>query len=210
MTLASVGVLCAALLVGGNTVTNSELGFQFEMPDGYSRVELPQDDVLHAYSKGNDEGIPTLLVVGRMHGTLDRTPLPSDLKMPDGTPVEVYEERWREFTLHVVRVARQTDGEPYLMLNVEVPLRPEAIHIRVEGTASREEEMRQLLHGVLASLQGETNWLSTRERLVRAGEFGAVLLLAIVAGVAVFVVWRKQRRSRSSPQNSAGQSPPTT
>jgi len=51
-----------------------------------------------------------------------------------------------------------------LVLVTQVPLRREAVQLFLSGPADQETRGQALLSETLASLEGESNWLSTSER----------------------------------------------
>jgi hypothetical protein len=80
------------------------------------------------------------------------------------------------------RAPEEVNGVPTVTLNAQVPLKPEAIQVGVVGPAAQEEELRGTLRSVLASLDGETNWLTRRERAERFGQAAAQLTGVVGVG----------------------------
>ncbi len=103
--------------------------------------------------------------------------------------------RWRGFELDVgMTRVRQGDVE-ILGMVAQVPLATHAVNLLVTGFAGDEAQLRTIFDGVLASLQGESNWLSDDERSERLGRVvGFALGMTIVIAA---LVWRVRRRRRS-------------
>jgi len=197
----NTAILAVALLIGTVTVGDPGLGFRFEVPDNFS--PLPKDtlkgDVVCAY--GTEERM--MFYVERLRGLLPR-PIPD-------VPMTAYEEHWGDFALPVtsapLKLEDPNTGDDIgcVALTVMVPLAPEAILIKVIGEPSREDEMRQVLRGALASLEGESNWLTDRERRDR---ITVPIMWTLVAAIVLFVIWRSKRsrppsRESEDPASSA-------
>ena len=82
------------------------------------------------------------------------------------------------------------------VLVAQVPLRPEAVQLSVAGPADQETRGQAILEATLASLEGETNWLTSTERAGRLGT-AAGWWIAIAVAVIAVLAWRK-RRARSA------------
>jgi len=87
-------------------------------------------------------------------------------------------------------------GKPVFVLVAQVPLRPEAVQLSVAGPADQQTRGQTIMEATLASLEGETNWLTSSERAGRLGTAAAWWVGIAVAAVLV-LAWRK-RRARSA------------
>ena len=76
----------------------------------------------------------------------------------------------------------------------QVPLRREAVQLFLSGPADQEARGQTLLTETLASLEGESNWLTSTERAGRLGT-AAGWWIGIAAAAIAVLVWRKRRRA---------------
>ena len=106
---------------------------------------------------------------------------------------------WRSFQIDVVRVQEQPGGIQTITFNAQVPLKPHALQVSVFGLAGEEKQLREDLRSILASIEGESNWLTTEERVSRGAEgFGRLIILVafvVVAGSLIIgrIFHRKNR-----------------
>jgi len=191
-------LLAILVLLSQTQATNAELGYRFALPGGFT--DFPegraQKDMVDCWSEATPVSShgAMILCVQRMHGVLPREAMrPEDL--PAGTQLVSF--KWKEFDLQGLRsLVSQQNGERAFALVTQLPLRREAVQLFLSGPADQEARGQGLLSETLASLQGETNWLTATER---AGRLGTATGWWIGIAVAVFLVlaWRK-RRARSA------------
>jgi hypothetical protein len=77
--------------------------------------------------------------------------------------------------------------------NVQVPLVPRAIQISVIGRMQLQSEVRSDLKKILGSLQGRTDWLTSRQRMLAFLSGGTAILswlLLIVYGILYAALWK--------------------
>ena len=74
----------------------------------------------------------------------------------------------------------------------QVPLKPEAVQLLLAGPADQVERGDTLLKTTLASLHGESNWLTHAERMERIGQTIGIWI-TIAFAVGVFFYMRKRR-----------------
>ena len=201
-------VACFALALfsgsalAGERVAYKELGLSLTVPDGFTPdAERVKKDVVLAFQHAATEEAPfgMYIFVSRMHGVLRREQLDPKSLTAKNPQVTLFVESWKGFDIEVLRVPEQAGDLDVVTFNAQVPLRPEAVQISVAAEASREEEAKRVLRSVLASLDGQTNWLTTEERVERfisgsiklAGTVAVLVLLAIL-------VWRAVRRRKFS------------
>jgi hypothetical protein len=184
-------------------VTHPTLGFSLTIPEGFEpspEVAASNPDFVYAFRKeGDAEGddpVGTVIIVERMRGTIGRERLdPARVK---GRRVLAF--KWKGFEIDGVEVPESADGIDFVNYNVQVPLKPEAIQLRVAGQRGRARELRALADGLLVSLDGQTNWLrsSAPPSLATSPQYGTLILGVTLLGViAGFVVlWLLRRRTR--------------
>ncbi|HUF28765.1 MAG TPA: hypothetical protein VMM18_17420 [Gemmatimonadaceae bacterium] len=198
-----VPLFVAALLgigVEETRVTHSELGFTLIVPDGFvdDAELLLQPDVVFGWYEPRSEYEGTIvLAVQRLRYTLGRD-RPSAADLPDPA-MELVTFRWRGFDLDGVKAITE-EGEVVTFL-IQVPLRREAIQLIVSAPIDETDRARALATSMLASLDGETNWLTSTERAERLGETaGRLLLIPLVIGL---IVWRRRKQRATLAQATA-------
>lgn len=197
--LGSILALAAAPLCAGETITNPELGFRLSVPDGF--VQAPgkvEGKVVVAFQRlpAANEKFPTFIVVSRLGGVIGREKIdPKEFAGPN-SQVTIMDEKWKSFDIEVFGVPEQLNNLNVVTFNAQVPLKPEAIQIGVMGEAGKENELRKVLRSILANLDGETNWLTNRQRAKGITE--GIMSITITIAVVV-VVWRAVRKRKSSP-----------
>jgi hypothetical protein len=202
--------LTAVPLVAGETVSDQQRGFRVTVPDGFvPDAEKVQGAVIHAFQRppAADQKFGTLILISRLDGVLDRKKIDPKMLAEKGPQVTIVTEKWKEFDIECFRVPEQAGGLQLVTFNAQVPLKPEAIQIAVGGEAAKENELRDVLRSVLGSLDGQTNWLTSEQRVSKVAE-GVVRLsitvgilaligVAVVVGIAV-VIRQAVRRGKST------------
>ena len=182
---------------GESQVRNAELGYSLTLPEGFT--DFPdarsQKDVVDSWSEAapvSANGALVFLVV-RMHGIL-----PRDAMRQEGVTAntQVVSFKWKGFDVSGLRTQASQEGKPVFVLVAQVPLRPEAVQLSVAGPADQETRGQAIMEATLASLEGETNWLTSTERAGRLGTAAGWWIGIAVAVIAV-LAWRK-RRARSA------------
>ena len=194
------GVLLLSLVVGTaaeSQVRNAELGYTLTLPQGFT--EFPearsQKEVVDAWT----EATPTspngalVILVARMRGVLPREAMRQE-DVPANTQVVSF--KWKSFDVSGVKTQTSQAGKPVFVLVAQVPLRPEAVQLSVAGPADQQTRGQSIMEATLASLEGETNWLTSSERAGRLGTAAGWWIGIAVAAVLV-LAWRK-RRARSA------------
>ena len=174
-------------------VRNAELGYTLTPPQGFT--EFPearsQKDVVDAWT----EATPTspdgavVLLVARLHGVLPREAMRQQ-DVPENTQVVSF--KWKGFDVSGLKTLTSQAGKPVFVLMAQVPLRPEAVALSVAGPGDQEARGRTIMEATLASLEGETNWLTSTERAGRLGTAAGWWIGIAVAVIAV-LAWRKRR-----------------
>lgn len=190
--------IVASLLLLVQAVANAELGYRLTVPEGF--VAFPegrsQRDVVDCWTEDvpASPGGALVLCVQRMHGTLGRERMTSE-GIPPGTQLRTFQ--WHGFEIEGVRTDTAQEGNPVVVLAAQVPLRGEAVQLILGGPADQAERAEALMTATLASLEGETNWLTSEQRAERLGN---IVGLAIGVGVVLLGIriWRTRRRSRAA------------
>jgi len=189
--------LLVAATAAQSQVRNAELGYSLTLPDGFT--DFPearsQKDVVDSWSEATPvsaNGALVLLVV-RMHGALPREAMRQE-DIPANTQVVSF--KWKGFDVSGLKTLTTQAGLPVFVLVAQVPLRREAVQLSVAGPADQEARGQAIMEATLASLEGETNWLTSTERAGRLGTIAGWWIGIAVAVIAV-LAWRK-RRARSA------------
>src|SRR5437879_12899458 len=163
-------LLLASASAVQSQVRNAELGYSLALPEGFT--EFPearaQKDVVDAWSETapvSANGALVFLVV-RMHGILPREAMRQE-DVPANTQVVSF--KWKGFDVSGLRTQTSQEGKPVFVLVAQVPLRPEAVQLSVAGPPDQETRGQAIMEATLASLEGETNWLTSTERAGRLG-----------------------------------------
>ena len=178
-------------------VRNAELGCSLTMPEGFTDFPAArsQKDVVDAWTETAPVSAngALVLLVARMHGVLPREALRQE-DVPANTQVVGF--KWKGFDVSGLKTLTTQAGQPVFVLVAQVPLRKEAVQLSVAGPADQEARGQSIMEATLASLEGETNWLTSAERSGRLGRAAGLWIGIAVALIAV-LAWRK-RRARSA------------
>jgi len=200
--LAVVVGLLGAAPARAELLQDARLGFKVTVPDGFADYPAgkQQPGTLYSYVRGTPGTSDFAIVsIKPMGGTIGRDPLlPSELPHVDGVEFTVRPEKWKSFHIEVlVGVARQTDLA-LLVQVAQVPLKHEAIQLLVVGPEAHRAELNALLQTLLASLDGQSSWLTDAERSYRLGKaVGLVVGFVLALSIALWLVWRLRKRPRT-------------
>ena len=197
-------VICAVMVLvlggvalGQTQVTNAELGYTLTPPQGFTDFPAgrSQKDVVDCWTEATPASAngAIVLCVQRMRGTLPREGMRQQ-DVPATTQVVSF--KWKGFDINGLRTLTSQDGKRVFVFVAQVPLRREAVQLFAGGPADQEERGQMLMTAMLATLEGETNWLSSTERAGRLGTIAGWWIGIAVAVIAV-LAWRK-RRARSA------------
>jgi hypothetical protein len=184
-------------------VSNAELGFSFTLPDGFESRPLEaeildgQPNTVAAYMQTGTKGeLGTFVFVQRIPGLFSQEAIPATVTTKDGRVLQMTKQPWKSFQIGVARVPETVKGIECVNLNAQIPLSPKAIQITFFSTADHEAELRTLIATVLPTLDGNTNWLTDKEREGKlAEEIGKITGYVIVGALVVYFV-RKQLNAR--------------
>lgn len=174
--------------------SNAELGYRFALPAGFepfAEARASSPDLVDCWREATPVSTQGALVlcVQRMHGELGR-----EAMRPEQVPATAQSVsfRWKDFDIQGLRSLVSQDGKQVFVLVTQVPLRHEAVQLTLAGPADQEARGRTLMAATLASLAGDTNWLTGRERSERLGRAAGPWIGIALAVIAV-VWWRKRR-----------------
>jgi len=186
-------LLSILVLLSQTQATNAELGYRFALPSGFTNFPegRAQKDMVDCWSEATPVSAhgAMILCVQRMHGVLPREAMRQE-DLPAGTQLASF--KWKEFDLQGLRSLVSQAGEHVFVLVTQVPLRREAVQLFLSGPADQEARGQALLSEALASLEGETNWLTSTERAGRLGTAAGWWIGIAVAVIAV-LVWKRRR-----------------
>src|SRR6266849_2636966 len=189
-------VLLLSLVVGTaaqSQVRNAELGYTLTPPQGFTSFPeaRSQKDVVDGWTEATPTALDGALVIliARMHGILPREAMRQE-DVPANTQVVSF--KWKGFDVSGLRTQASQAGKPVFVLVAQVPLRPEAVQLSVAGPTDQETRGQAIMEAALASLEGETNWLTSTERAGRLGNIAGWWIGIAVAVIAV-LAWRKRR-----------------
>ncbi len=178
----------------GEMLTDSKLGFSLELPAGAKpRPDLvgAKPDIVHVYQIGDKPNgqIYTLIFIEKMGGTIGREPIKA-ANMPAGFRGKILRKTWHEFTVDCVEVEEEVAANKAITYNVQIPLKHEAIQLRLFGGAENRVELDELLPRLIDGLNGESNWLKSAgpATLADSKDYGLILLAGAIAAVVVGVI----------------------
>jgi hypothetical protein len=189
-------VLCFLLATATpaeSQVRNAQLGYSLTLPDGFT--DFPEarsrKDVVDSWSEATPLSAngALVLLVARMHGTLPREAMRQE-DVPANTQVVSF--KWKGFDVSGLKTLASQQGQPVFVLVAQVPLRREAVQLSVAGPADQEGRGQAIMEATLATLEGETNWLTSAERSNRLGR-AAGLWIGIAVALVAILAWRKRR-----------------
>jgi hypothetical protein len=187
-------LVAAALLQA--QAANAELGYKFAVPEGFAAFpEARQQDVVDCWSEpaAATAAGGLILCVQRLHGVLPR----EGLRQEDLPPAaRLMHFPWKGFSIDGLRTDTVESGAPVVVFAAQVPLRHEAVQLIVTGPGDQAARAEAIMTSTLATLEGETNWLTSAER---SGRLGNIVGWVVGIAVAVLLVrmWKTRRQSQS-------------
>lgn len=146
-------------IAGADQVQDSEVGFSFDLPEGYE--SFPKESMpggySHAFLRQTPGEINRLILISRLRGILPPQQHLSAADVPSAT-AKLTRFNWRGIEVDGFRVPEKVQGMDYLTFNIQIPLRKQAIQIGIGGPMEAEEQLRKVAKQLLESLDGETNW----------------------------------------------------
>jgi hypothetical protein len=194
-------MMIGSLAVAGE-LKDEKLGFRVTIPDGFKpEPSSVHGDTVYAYVRAEDStGAVQAILIEKMGGIIGRESIASHDVSKLAPQASVSQLKWKSFDVDVIRMPQQKQGIDIVVLTAQVPLKHEAIQLAVAGEKSNEPALWDLLKALLASLEGESNWLSTGQRIEKA--MNALYGLGVVVAVIVIVVVWFVRRGRKRRQRN--------
>jgi hypothetical protein len=195
---AVAGLLFGAVAVAASQVKNAEFGYTLTLPEGFQDYPegRSQKDVVDSWTETApvSEHGGVILFVQRMHGVLPREHMRQQ-DLPATTHLVAL--KWKGFDIDGLSTQTSKEGIPVFVLASQVPLRREAVQLVVSGPGDQEARGHEMMTAMLATLEGETNWLTSEERAGRLGTAaGWWIFIALAAVVGLWL--RKRRRAQSA------------
>ncbi len=138
-------------------VVDRETGFSFDLPEGFQ--PFPSADApkgfRYAYFRAKTGEANRVLLVRNLGGWLPREHLKPE-QLPAGKLLTSVS--WRGLSVDGITAREVVQGVDYLSLNIQIPLRREAIQLTFGAPYNAFLELRHVAEQVLSSLEGETNW----------------------------------------------------
>ena len=198
--MSSLALAALILSAAAQRIDDPPRGYSFLLPAEY--IELPEfvrpDPAVHTgtlgtWVRGLDSDALIVISVEGMGGTIGREPM--DVTDLGRTGATALKEQWKSFEVEGFRLIQERGGEHILVLAVQVPLLPNAVQVMSSGLVENEPAIHEALRGVLASLDGRSNWLTDEERMAK-GLDGALRLgvTFFVLAVLGFTLWRLVRK----------------
>jgi hypothetical protein len=155
--------LSPAKLNAGDIMVDNAFGFSIGVPKGFIEQPLQKNappNIVHAWILDEQKPgqPPTILFIERMRGTIGREHLKRE-QMPWGFQGRLFTMHWQGFEVDAIEVSERLGDVKYLTYNVQIPLKKEAIQIKLGGPAEQKTEMLKWMEESLDGLRGESNWL---------------------------------------------------
>jgi len=144
-------------------IKDEKFGFELKLPgelkeypegvklyEGLEGVDL--DKILYFFILGDpeDDQIDIHFMIEAMGGLIGREDLSKYAEGVEG--MTIFKEKWRSFEIDVFRIHEKFGDIETLTFNAQVPLKPEAIQLKLIGEKSREDELRSILRNALNNL----------------------------------------------------------
>lgn len=169
------------------------LRFSLTIPDGFApdaAITRFNPDFSHGFRRPAPDGGPidTIIIIERMRGVIGRERLDRS-KLPAGFRGRVLTARWHGFDVDAIEILENEGGVDTLTINTQVPLKPEAVQVRVVGPAGDAEQLRAFQQKLLSGLRGESNWLQSAAPagVAASPHYGTMLVVLILVGVVTAI-----------------------
>lgn len=123
-----------------------------------SKSEINSPKILEAYVKGDlTDDLPDIFFyVEDLGGILVKEDLSKYIIGKENK--KILNEFWKNHQLQVIEIREIQNDDEMLTYNIQIPLLPKAILLRVFGPAERKDEIQALFKEILTSIDGPTNW----------------------------------------------------
>jgi hypothetical protein len=202
LALVAIAFSLASHLNAAETIIDEANGFVLYLPPGFEPNPALADaapDILHGAILGDptDEEPDIILFIEKMDGVMDRERL-DPAQMPPGFRGRLFITQWQGFEVEAFEVPEQVGEVEFVTYNVQIPLVQNAIQVKLFGPGDQRAKLKVMLKGILAGLQGPSNWIPSAvpgSSTMNSGAYGMVLLgfaiVLIIGGVvALFVISR--------------------
>jgi len=207
MFVATMVLVANVSAIAGEKITHQDPGFTLEVPDGFEEVADPKQagpQVIHFFVReveGEELG-NSILIIEKMPGTISRRRLAME-NFPRGFQGNLFTTQWDGFEINANAIVEAADGERVITYNVQIPLKKNAIIVRVAGHMSQEKALLALLKETLAGLKGETSWAVadkgkplldpstsavSSDGMIMSGSFIDANRNGILAGIGLFML----------------------
>lgn len=174
-------------------VSHPTLGYSFTVPPGF--VEAPEISATnpkfsHAFRKPLPaDPLGVMLIIERLGGRIGGERLKQS-HLPPGLNATVQVMKWQGVDIDVVEFTESSALGPYFNINAQIPLKREAIQLKIAAKAAHSPEVRATLAHMLTSFKGETNLIpGAIPGIASSPHYPAMLvgasLLTLVVGLAV-------------------------
>ena len=195
-------VFALAMLLGGTahaapeSIVDAKLNITLTLPDGFAPYPpgLAQPGTLYSYISGSP-GTDNFQIVGiaSMGGSIGREPI-APPQVP-GATLEVKQEAWRSFEIEVIEGTLTQDNVAMFVMVAQVPIKPNAIQLKLVTPVAHKAEMQTTMRTLLASLNGPSNWLTDSQRSYQLGKSIGYVLCTLTIAAVVVVVRRRRKRA---------------
>ncbi len=194
-----------ASMAGGLSISDKDLNITLALPNGFKPIpdfrSPPGVDIRYAFARMGRDGQPdACLFIERLGGVIGREPL-SEAQVKKLGDARLCHEKWKSFDVDVFVVRETAAGRAYLTRNVQVPIKPRAIQLKIFGPESQDAELASLTRALLTSLDGPSNWLTDADRYEQLGE-GVGKFLVWIVGIGAFVFWLAARQDEKFQQRT--------
>jgi hypothetical protein len=188
--LACLTLAACGRSIHGMTIQDESLGFTLVLPDEFREFSVEASpDIVHAAIHGDEnDDLPDLYVfVERMHGVIGRgTPKREDL--PADFAGSVFTVKWQDYDINVFEIPEESDGVAFVTYNAQIPLKREAIQLKLFGPRDRRAELSTLLAQIVSGCRGETNWSAPTGRRGDGRPSPTALIIAVIVMVLALLL----------------------
>jgi len=151
----------AKMTVRDRMAQTSQTIFTLKAPEQFVKIpksEINSPKILEAYVKGDltDDSPDIFFYVEDLGGILVKEDLSKYIIGKEN--IKIQNEFWKNHQLQVIEIREIQNDYEMLTYNIQIPLLPKAILLRVFGPAEREDEIQALFKEILTSIDGPTNW----------------------------------------------------
>lgn len=187
--------LAAQAATGGQVFSDPDGDFSLTVPDGFvlDSGDGAGRSYLVCWLNTIDMRSWMRLCVMELDGELARRDGPADAPGARGESF-----RWKGFDIPGIRMSGGggADGDAGAMFQALVPLKWNAVRLTMMSPAIDADRARVALVSVIASLEGESNWVPSTERAEKSGQaVGQIGMLIMAVGVGMWIMQRRQKKA---------------